>query len=113
MSIQLNKKAVEHAKQLIKTGKYVADTDWSEDQPSAQEANNYLDKHGWGEYGKWFLAVDLDEEDDTKEHHKFPYGDFNKVHRKGLIAAKQRAAQNDYTEIEKAADELLEMIDRE
>jgi len=39
-------------------------------------------------------------------------GDFRKVHRDGLIAAKQRAAQNDYTDIEQAADELLEMIDK-
>ncbi len=30
----------------------------------------------------------------------------------GQIAAKQRAAQNDYPDVEKAADELLQLIDK-
>lgn len=58
------------------------------------------------------LAVDSDENEETKAHHKFPYGDFKKIHRDGVIAAKQRAAQYDYHAIEKAADVLLEMIDK-
>jgi hypothetical protein len=113
MSVKLNKQAFEQAKHLIREGKYVTDTDWSEAKPSEQDESKYLDKHGWTDYGKWFLAVDPDENDETKEHHKFPYGDFKKVHRRGVIAAKQRAAQNDYTEIEKAADDLLQLIDEQ
>ena len=31
--------------------------------------------------------------------------------RSGLIAAKQRAAQNDHDAVEKAADELLDRLD--
>lgn len=41
----------------------------------------------------------------------FPYGDFKQVNRAALIHAKQRAAQNDHDEIEKAADELLQYLD--
>ena len=32
----------------------------------------------------------------TKGRYKFPYGDFRTVHRDGLIAAKERAAQQGY-----------------
>lgn len=108
--MKLNQSAVKHAKQLIKDGTYVVDSDWSEAQSSTIQENNYLDEHDWSEYGKWYLGADSKEDRDTKGHYGFPYGDFTKVHRSGVIAAKQRAAQNDYSDIEKAADELLEMI---
>lgn len=110
--MKLNPEAVKHAKQLIESGMYVLDTDWSERQPSTQDENKLAERQGWKEYGKWFLGLDEDEKAERKGHYKFPYGDFNKVHRDGVIAAKQRAAQNDYGEIEKAADQLLNMIDK-
>ena len=109
--MRLNKDGYKHAKNLINRGKYVVDSDWSEDKPSAEEKNRFLEEHGWEEYCKWFLGIDPDAKPQSKERYKFPYGDFQKVHRKGLIAAKQRAAQNDYHDIEKAGDELIEMID--
>ncbi len=110
--MKLNTEALKHAKSLIEDGKYVTDTDWSESQPSAQAENKHLERHDWKEYGQWFLGLDNDENEETKGLYKFPYGDFKRVHRDGVIAAKQRAAQNDYAEIEKAADQLLEMIDK-
>lgn len=112
MAVKVNKKAVEKAKSLIKSGKIDQDSDWSEAQPSSDEENDFLDDHSWDEYGEWHLAIHTDENDDTKGHFGFPYGDFKKIHRDGVIAAKQRAAQYDYSDVEKAADELLEMIDR-
>jgi hypothetical protein len=108
--MKLNQRAVKHAKKLIKDGKYVVESDWSEAQPSADQENKFLDKHDWSDYGDWHLGFDTDENDDTKGYYKFVYGDLKKVHRSGVIAAKQRAAQNHYDEIEKAADGLLEMI---
>jgi hypothetical protein len=108
--MKLNQSAVTHARKLIKDGKYVVHSEWSEAQPSADEENKFLDKHKWGEYGEWHLGIHTDETRNTKEHYGFPFGDFKKVHRSGVIAAKQRAAQNNYDEIEKAADALLEMI---
>lgn len=111
--MKVNKQAVEHAKKLIRAGSVVMDSDWGDSQPSASSENKYLDDHNWRDYGEWYLALDPDENEETKDHHKFPYGDFKRVHRSGVIAAKQRAAQNDYNAVEKAADELLDMIDAE
>ena len=110
--MKLNKEAVQHAKSLIHDGKVVKDSDWSKQQPSADEENKFLKNHDWDAYGEWYLGIDTDENKETKGRHGFPYGDFKKVYRDGVIAAKQRAAQNDYSDIEKAADELLEMIDK-
>ena len=108
----LNQKAVDHAKQLIEEGKYEpGDKDWSDHQPTSEDENQYLEDHSWDEYSKWFLSIEEDGDKDEKETYGFPYGNFQKVHRGGLIAAKQRAAQHDHPEVEKAADELMEMIE--
>jgi hypothetical protein len=113
MSVRVNQEALKHAKRLIKDGKIDMESDWSREQPSADAENKFLDKNGWSDYSKWYLAEDTDENEDTKGRHKFPFGDFKKIHRDGVIAAKQRAAQNDYGSIEKAADELLKLIDED
>jgi hypothetical protein len=112
MATKLNREALQHARKLIEGGDYVVDTDWSERQPSADQENRFLDRHDWDEYSKWYLAEESSEDRDNKGRYKFPFGDFRRVHRAGVIAAKQRAAQNDYPEVEKAADELLQLIDR-
>jgi uncharacterized protein YrrD len=111
--MKLNHQALQHAKNLIRQGDYIAKTDWSEKQPTARAENTFEDKQGWSEYGKWYLGVDTAKKPDTKEYYHFPYGDFKKVHRSGVIAAKQRAAQNHYSDIEKGADDLLEMMDKQ
>jgi hypothetical protein len=113
MPVKLNEAALKHAKKLIEENKVVRESDWSESQPSDEAESKVFDKQGSDEYGLWFLAIDTDEKKDSKRYHKFPYGDFKRVHRKGLIAAKQRAAQNDYHSIEKAAGDLLELIDKQ
>lgn len=112
MSVKLNKEAVKYAKHLIENDDYVTDTDWSARQPDADEENKELDKQGWEEFSKWYLGLDTDSGKKTKGHWEFPYGDFKKVHRAGVIAAKQRAAQYDHDDIVKAADELLQMINK-
>jgi hypothetical protein len=110
--MNVNKQAVKKAKDLIKKHQYVIDSDWSEAQPSSDDENKFLDRHDWDDYGQWHLALDSSGTDETKDHYNFPYGDFRRVHRSGLIAVKQRAAQNDYWEVEQVADELLEMLDK-
>ena len=65
------------------------------------------------EYANWQLGQDASRGADTKGRYKFPYGDFKTVHRDGLIAAKERAAQQGYGDIEKAADELLTLLEKE
>ena len=113
MAVQLNRSAFEQAIQLIEQGKFVFDEKdmWSEHQPSAQEENAYLQEHGFGDYGKWYLGIDTDEDEETKERYKFPYGDFEKVHRCGVLAAESRAGQYKYADIEHAAAHLHGMID--
>ncbi len=111
--MKLNQKAVDRAKELIKQHQYVLDSGWSKAQPSAEEENHYLEKHDWQAYGQWHLGIDTTGEEAKKEYYHFPYGDFRRVHRSGLIAAKQRAAQNHYQDIVAAADALLHMIDQE
>ncbi|WP_431279147.1 hypothetical protein [Leifsonia poae] len=115
MSVKLNRTALSHARRLVEQGKVVRDQRdaWSEDAPSADDENRYIDKHGYGDYGEWFLGVDTEMGEDTKGRYSFPFGDFSKVHRCGVISLESRAAQNDHDDIAKAAKNLLELIDKE
>jgi hypothetical protein len=108
---QVNKDAVTQARTLIDAGKYDDTTEWSDAEPSASDENEFIEKHGYEAYGRWHLAIDPEAKEETKKRYAFPYGDFSTVYRHALVAAKQRAAQNDHDEIEKAADELLKYMD--
>ncbi|MCS5736348.1 hypothetical protein [Herbiconiux daphne] len=113
MSEKLNKAAVAHAKQLIESGDVVHDehSDWGKAAPTAADENAFIEKHGYAEYGKWHLGIDSEKSEDTKGRYSFPYGDFSKVRRGGVISAESRAAQNDHDDIAKAAKNLLDLID--
>jgi hypothetical protein len=113
MAVKLNQRAYEHAQSLIEQGKAVLDDRdaWSEHEPSAEEENRFIEEHGIGEYGKWYLGVDDSEDRDNKGHYKFPYGDFERVHRCGVLAAESRAGQRKYLDIESAAAHLHGMLD--
>jgi hypothetical protein len=109
---RVNKKAVTQARRLIDAGTVDDETPWSDAAPSADDANKVIDEDGWDAFAAWHLAEDPDASEETKARYAFPYGDFSKVNRAALIHAKQRAAQNDHDEIEKAADELLGRLDQ-
>jgi hypothetical protein len=113
MAVTLNRRAYEHAKELINEGKFAFDERdaWSEHQPSAEEENEFIRLHGFAEYGKWYLGKNDEKPEDTKGHYEFPYGDFKKVHRCGLLSAESRAGQYKHFEIEKAAHHLHELMD--
>ena len=102
---------MKHARKLIDAGKVDVDTEWSDAAPSADDGNAEIEKHGYEGYGSWHLAVDPDASEETKGRYRFPYGDFRTVNRAALIHGKQRAAQNDHDDIEKAFDELLQRLD--
>jgi hypothetical protein len=108
---RVNKDAVAQARKLIDAGKVDVDTEWSDAAPSADDGNAEIEKRGYEGYGAWHLAIDPDADEETKKRYAFPYGDFAKVNRAALIHGKQRAAQNDHAEIEKAADDLLRHLD--
>jgi hypothetical protein len=112
-SVRLNRPGYEHAQELIRSGNAVVDErdDWSEHQPSAAEENEFIERHGWGAYGRWHLGVDAEENPETKGHYKFPYGDFKDVHRCAVLAAESRAGQRGYTDIELAAAHLHGMLE--
>ena len=112
MSLNINEEAVKHAKELIDQGKINTASDWSKAQPTTTKEDQFIKAQGWKEYGKWFLAVQSDSAKDKKKHYEFPYGDFQEVHRSGMVAAKQRAAQYKHKDVERAAEQLLEAIDQ-
>lgn len=110
MAVQKHQAGIDHAQSLIDKDQYVKDSDWSDAQPSTDDENAYIDEHGWDAFGQWHLAVDTSENEETKARYKFPYGDFRRVHRSALIAAKQRAGSEDYGSVEDAAGDLLEQV---
>jgi hypothetical protein len=111
-SIKLNKDASDFAGKLIKEGHVIADGKgaWSNHRPSAEEENQFIRLHGFNEYAKWYLGIDERYGANTKRRYKFPYGDFKNVHRCGLLAARSRAAQFKYSDIDDAVVRLIEMI---
>jgi hypothetical protein len=92
-AVKLNKRAFDYAKGLVSAGKAVRDERdaWSEHQPSAQQENEFIRLHGFTEYTQWHLGIDEEEHEQPKGRYKFPYGDFENVHRCGVLAAESRA----------------------
>jgi hypothetical protein len=113
MAVKLNRRAYDHAQQLVRDGHAVLDErdDWSEHQPSAAQENEFIEAHGFGEYGRWYLGVDDGMGAETKGHYKYPYGDFQDVHRCGVLSAESRAAQQGHDDVESAAAHLHGMLE--
>ena len=109
--MQLNKQAEKKAGALIDARQYVKDSDWSQAQPGTEAENDFLDRHDWEAFAEWHLGIHQEKSEATKGRFGFPYGDFRRVHRAGLVAVKQRAAQQGYDDIEAAADQLLARLD--
>ena len=114
MAVKLNRSACDHAKKLIEEGTFVADDrdGWSEHRPTADRENEFLERHGFDGYQKWYFGIDDEHDEDTKSRYKFPYGDFKNVHRCGVISAESRAGQYKYDDIESAAAHLHGMLDK-
>ncbi len=111
-SYLVNERAVAHARGLIDARQYVLDSDWGEVQPGAEEENEFLDSHSWDEYAEWHLGLTEGASDETKARYAFVYGDLRRIHRSGLIACQYRAAEWRHKEIELAAHELLQRLDK-
>ena len=111
-SYSVNKRAVTHARELIKARQYVLDSDWGELQPRASDENAFLESHSWSEYAEWHLGLTEGAEDETKARYAFVYGDLRRVHRSALIACVYRAAEWRHKEVELAAHRLLQLLDK-
>jgi hypothetical protein len=113
VAVTLNRIAYEHARRLIRAGRFVADERdaWSEHQPTARRETEFLQEHGIGEYRKWYLGIDDEQPEDRKARYRFPYGDFVDLHRCGVLSAEVRAAQYEHEDIRAAAAHLHGMVD--
>ena len=108
----VNDRAVARAKRLIDSRQYVLQSEWGEAQPSADDENAFLESHSWEEYAEWHLGLTEGANDETKARYAFVYGDFRRLHRSGLMACQYRAAEWRHKEVELAAHELLQLLDK-
>ncbi len=111
-SYSVNQDAVARARRLIHARQYVLDSDWGAVQPRADAQNAFLTRHSWEEYAEWHLGLTDGAAEQTKARYAFVYGDFGRVHRTGLIACVYRAAEWRHKDIELAAHDLLQHLDR-
>jgi len=111
-SYAVNERALARARRLIRARQYVLTSDWGDVQPKAEDENRFLALHSWEEYAEWHLGLTEGAEQETKARHAFVYGDFRRLHRTGLIACHYRAAEWRHKEIELAAHDLLQLLDR-
>jgi len=109
---EVNAAAVAQARRLIDSRQYVIDSDWGDVQPRADDENTFLESHSWEDYAAWHLGLTEGANDETKARYGFGYGDFRRVHRTGLIACVYRAAEWRHKDVELAAHELLQHLDR-
>jgi len=113
MTVRLNQTAYDQARELIAAGRCVIDDRdaWSEHQPSARQENAFIERRGIAQYARWHLGLDDEQDESRKSRYKFPYGDFENVHRCGLLAAESRAGQRKYRDIELAVAHLHGMLE--
>jgi hypothetical protein len=108
----VNPDAVRRCRELIEAKQYVLDSDWGEVQPGAEAQNAFLERHDWAEYAAWHLGLTEGATDGTKARCAFVYGDFRRVHRTALIACVYRASEWRHKEVELAAHDLLQLLDK-
>jgi len=111
-SYTVNPLAVRRCRELIDARQYVLDSDWGEVQPDAAAENAFLERHDWEAYAAWHLGLTEGANDETKARYAFVHGDLRRVHRSALIACVYRAAEWRHKDVELAAHELLQHLDR-
>jgi hypothetical protein len=109
----VNPAGVARARRLIETRQYVLRSEWGDVQPRAADENRFLETHSWEEYAEWHLGLTEGAPEHTKARYAFVCGDFRRLHRMGLIACHYRAAEWRHKEIELAAHELLQLLDKQ
>jgi arylsulfatase A-like enzyme len=113
MTVKLHRSAYEYAQKLIRNWHFVLDqrSDWADHKPARSAEKRFIEEHGVAEFGKWHLGEDDEEAEGSKRRYKFPFGDFQDVHRCAVLAAEARAGQYMHTDIELAAVHLHGMLD--
>jgi hypothetical protein len=110
MTVTLNQRAYERAKELIDEGRFVFDERdaWSEHQPSAMEESEYIRLHGFAEHGKWCLGVNSEKPENTKGTISFPMGISRMSTAVAYSLGKAVPAKYQHYDIENAAAHLME-----
>jgi hypothetical protein len=108
----VNEAAVTRAEEMIAARRYVVRSEWSEVQPDAATENGYLERHDWEAYSGWHLGLTDGAKEETKARYAFVFGDFRRLHRSGLMACRFRATQWDHKDIELAAHDLIQKLDK-
>ena len=109
----VNKAAVAHCRTLIEAKQYVLDSDWGDVAAATRTTRTpILDKHSWDDYAAWHLGLTEGANDETKARYAFVYGDLRRVHRTGLIACVYRASEWRHKDVELAAHDLLQLLDK-
>jgi hypothetical protein len=113
MSLKLHRSAYDYAQKLIRNRRYVLDqrSDWIDHKPARSAANKFIETHGLAEFGRWHLGEDDEEAQSSKRRYRFPFGDFNNVHRCAVLVAESRAGEYNCTDIELASMHLHEILD--
>jgi hypothetical protein len=111
-SYSVNERAVAHVRKLIDSRQYVLESNWGDVQPSAADENSFLESHSWEEYAAWHLGLTEGATEETKARYAFVCGDFRRLHRTGLIACVYRAAEWRHKDVELAAHDLLQRLDK-
>ena len=102
----LNRRALEHAKVLVKDGHYASD-EWAF---SADDSNALLGEKGkenWSEYAQWFLGCDTSEDAQSKAHYAYPFGKGSTLNLGALKAIIAESGKANEKTICDAATELL------
>src|SRR3954468_1800428 len=94
MAVNLNKRGLARAQDLIADRRIVADAaaDWDAHKPSGRDEDLFIAQHGRAAYERWHLGVGEALPARTKPHYRFPYGDFRDVHRYAVRAAEGQEA---------------------
>jgi hypothetical protein len=111
--MRLNGRAYTFARQLVEDGRILLDQRdaWSGHRPSAEQEDDYIAQGGVAAFGRWYLGIDDRYGVETRSHYKLPYGDFDCLHRCGVLDVESRAGQGKYTDIELATAHLLRRLE--
>lgn len=111
--LKLNYEAFKQAEEIILHGEVDMRSTWAKIMPQEDVKNAYLSKNGLEAYGKWFLAYELDEPEDSPNRFQHLMGDFSKIHRSALLAIQAVAEKEQDNNILIAVKELMRQIDKE
>ena len=113
MAIKLNQEGLKWAQNRIKKGEVDSfPGSWKAHKASKDETDKYLETHDIHEYGQWFLGLNTEVPENSKQHYVFPHGDLKMVHTDALEEDIKAAQAQGIKEVADAAQRLLDMVDK-